>query len=285
MRKLFTLLLLAFLATSVYSQFVSYGFDQSVGTYTEITGGISLGSESSDDQRFVDPATPAGGTVLTGPGFPIGFDFVYNGITFDRMAINTNGWISLGQSSLTPSVDNASTSAYTPLNSTAVNTPAVLRNRIAAFGRDLQAQAGATLRIETIGTAPNRVCVVQWKNYKRWGTTYAGDVINVQLRLHETSNMVQVVFGSMAVVATSTNTVQVGLGGTDATQFVNRASTTDWNSTTAGTTNTAAITLNNLVTLPVNGLTFTFGPMAPLAAQYSSPANGSVGMPTNVSLN
>ncbi|MBK6344597.1 MAG: carboxypeptidase regulatory-like domain-containing protein [Bacteroidales bacterium] len=282
MRKLLTLMLLALLfAGNSYAQFVSYGFMPSNGTYTEITGGTLLGSETSDDQRYVDPAVPAGGTVLTGVGFPIGFNFVFNGVTFDRIGINNNGWITFGQSALTPAVDMATSSSYTPLSSTTIPTNPIHRNRAAAFGRDLAGQVGATLRIETIGTAPNQVCVIQWKNFRKYAAT--GDAFDFQIRLNETSNLVQFVYGP-ATFNTTSSTCQVGLGGAATTEFINRSSTTSWAASTPGTTNAASMTFVNTI-YPASGLTYTFGPMAPLAAVYSSPTNGSTGMPTTVSLN
>ena len=51
---------------------------------------------------FIDPAN-LNGTIenlIPGPGFPIGFNFVFNENTFDRVAINSNGWLSFGKSSL-----------------------------------------------------------------------------------------------------------------------------------------------------------------------------------------
>ena len=36
--------------------------------------------------------------VVRGPGFPIGFDFVYDGQVFDRFAVSANGYIKLGKS-------------------------------------------------------------------------------------------------------------------------------------------------------------------------------------------
>jgi hypothetical protein len=108
--------------TSSIARVSTYGFVQSNGTYAEISGGTVLGNTTSDDQYFVSPADPLGTAgATTGIGFPIGFNFTYNGIIFDRFAINNNGWISLGQSSLTPGVSLVTTGAYTPL-STAVNT-------------------------------------------------------------------------------------------------------------------------------------------------------------------
>ncbi len=76
------------------------------GTYSEISGGVLLGTTTSDDEVFVDPTVPAGTfSGATGVGIPIGFDFTFNGVVYDRLAVNNNGWICLGSSTLTPSVN------------------------------------------------------------------------------------------------------------------------------------------------------------------------------------
>ncbi len=273
MRKLFTLLIALLLVGTITHGQSNYGFSYSAGTYTEITGGTLLGNTATDDERFVDPAVPLGSTgTLTGPGFPIGFNFTLADEVFDRLAINANGWISLGKSSLTPSVNINSTSGYTPIGSTTVITPDVLVTRIAGLGRDLQGQTGSSLRIETIGTAPNRVCVIQWKGYRKYNAT--GDDFNFQIRLLEGSNNIEVVYGTMTNNATST-TVQVGLRGVPsnlATNFHNRLTTTDWTSTTKGTLNTDACTLSNTV-FPASGTTFTFTPPPPCAVPGTQPTD------------
>lgn len=275
---LFALFLIMLLGTTgvIMGQTMEYGFVNTMGTFTPITGGTLLGTETSDDQRFVDPAVPAGGTTNTGPGFPIGFNYTFNGLVFDRIAINNNGWISLGQSALTPSVNMTYSSLATPLGSTSVITPGQLTSRIAALGRDLQAQTGASLRLETIGTSPNQVCVVQWLNYKKYSTSGTGDSFSFQIRLYETSNKVEIVYGTMTSNTTSGN-FQVGLRGEALTDFHVRATATDWNATTAGATNTDVCVMTNLI-FPPNGLTFTFNyPVAnqpPNPANLVSPANG-----------
>ncbi|HPI25891.1 MAG TPA: choice-of-anchor D domain-containing protein, partial [Candidatus Cloacimonadota bacterium] len=259
-----------------FAQTTEYGFTTTMGTYTPISGGLLLGTETSDDQRFVDPDAPAGSTVTTGPGIPIGFDFMFNGASFDRLAVNNNGWISLGQSALTPSVNIASSSAYTPISSTTAIDPPILYNRIAAMARDLQAQAGATLRVETIGAAPNRVCVVQFENYKKYGTSGTGDLLNFQIRLNETANSVAIVYGSITANATNGN-MQVGLRGPDATDFNARQGDGAWNATTAASANNQYVILND-VNYPASGLTFTFtypvANAAPNPANIVSPADG-----------
>jgi len=248
------------LTLPLYAALPDYTFTTTTGQYTEITGGTLLGNETSDDQRFVDPAVPLGGTtVMTGVGFPIGFNFAFNDYVFDVIAVCNNGWISFGQSALgATAVNITASSSYNPLSSTSAIAPVQLANRSAAMARDLQAQTGATLRIETIGAAPNRICVIQWKNYKRYGTTGAGDIYNFQIQLYETLNKVDFVYGTVTNNATAT-TVQVGLRGSDATDFSNRTNTTDWTSTTAGATNAATCALSATIYPPL-GITFSFSP-------------------------
>ncbi len=258
--SLFSLLLL--ITTTLNAQVSNYTFSQVAGTYTPITGGTLLGTTSSDDQYFVNPAVPAGGTTNTGVGLPIGFNFTYNNLVFDRFGVNNNGWIALGQSALATPLSMATTSAYTVLSSTATNTPAHLRSRIAGMGRDLQAQTGSSLRYETIGTAPNRVLVVQFTNYKKYGTGGTGDNLNFQIRLYETTNIVEIVYGTI-VFNSTTNTADVGLGGTLPTDFNNRTTTTDWMNSAAGTTNTSRMTMHSSVTPPATGTTFRWTPPTP----------------------
>jgi Secretion system C-terminal sorting domain len=260
MKKLYFVLLTVLFAAISQAQVASYTFSQSVGAYTAITGGTVLGNTTSDDQYFVDPAIPLGGFTATGPGFPIGFNFNVGVTVFDRVGIQNNGWISLGQSALTPSVNMTSTSTYTPLSSTAAIAPAQLRTRIAGIGRDIQGQAGSELRIETIGSAPNRVCVIQFTGYRKFNNT--GDNFSFQIRLSETTNLIDVVYNAVVFNATS-NTADVGLGGSVSTDFNNRTTTTDWNNTTAGLTNTDRCTMLNTVIVPVNGRDFTWTPAVP----------------------
>lgn len=258
MKTSLTFLIAVCLSLSGFSQNISdYIFTSTSGVYTEISGGTLLGSETTDDQRFVDPSVPLGASSpLTGVGLPIGFNFNFNGQTFDRFAINANGWISLGSSLLTPSVDINSTSSYTPLSSTATNTPDYLRNRIAVLGRDLAAQTGATLMYLTTGTAPNRVLTIQWKNYRKYSNT--GDIFNFQIILYETTNVIELVYGTMTNNTTAT-TCHVGIGGKNATEFHNRTSTTSWTSSTKGNVNTDAMTLSSTV-FPASGLIYRFTP-------------------------
>jgi hypothetical protein len=234
------------------AQVSAYPYVQLSTTYTPITGGQLLGSTTSDDQSYVDPAVPLGGAT-TGVGLPIGFNFTYNGRVYDRFAVNTNGWISLGQSSLTPAVNVTNT--YTPISSTYTSV-APLQNKIAGFARDLQGQAGSSIRYQTIGTAPNRILVIQWSNFRRFVGT--GDNFNFQIRLLEANNLVQVVYGTCTATSTTAFTTQVGLRGDLNSDFNIRSTTNNWTATTAGTVNSATCTASSTI-MPPSGLTFQWG--------------------------
>lgn len=138
------------------------------------------------------------------------------------------------------------------------------------------------MRSDTLGSAPNRVFVVQWSGWKRFGTTLANVqdmTLNFQVRLYETSGRVEVVYGNCAPGATTTTTViQVGLRGpnnTFATNVNNRLNvkaTSDWATSTVGTVNTSGEVFNNAA--PANvipaGLTYTWDPPAGVQSTNTS---------------
>jgi hypothetical protein len=263
---LFSLLfLLTGIFISLHAALTDYTFSSTPGSYQPITGGTEFtilnGTTYADDQKFIDPAILNGGTATTGPGLPIGFNFIFNGSIFDVIGINNNGWISFGQSELgATAVNMATTSANTSLASTSVINPSQLTNRIAALNRDLQAQSSSSLRMQTIGDAPNQICVIQWTNYKRFSTNGAGDSLNFQIRLHQGSNKVEIIYGnchSGSTVTATYVTYQVGLRGPTTSDFNVRTTTDNWNATTASGVNNATCILNQTV-FPASGLTFSW---------------------------
>ena len=192
-QRIFLLVLLTVIGTTTLApkaqaQVSAYSFSQSTAAiYAPLTTGTVLGSIATDEEQFNNPAVLAGtATAAAGPGLPIGFSFDYNGTTYDRFAVNANGWVALGNSgagatAVTAYFSSGSGGNYIPL-STGTNPPA---NALAPFARDLQAQAGAELRYDLIGTAPNRTLVVQWTNYRLYLTPNVS--LNFQVRLHETT--------------------------------------------------------------------------------------------------
>ncbi|GAB3579279.1 beta strand repeat-containing protein [Hymenobacter daeguensis] len=152
----------------------------------------------------------------------IGFTFNYNGAAFTQFVLNTNGFIKLGATAPTGAqyTDGANSTANGPFNSTDTNL-------IVPFNQDLTAgSAGGTeYRVVTTGTAPNRVCTIQWKNISDKArlagtTTIATQYANFsfQVKLYETSNQIDFVYGTAtagAVAGDNPKFMGVGIKGTD----------------------------------------------------------------------
>ena len=249
------LLFLIFLflcAGSSWATVNSYTFTGSSGTYIQISGGTMLGTAGNYEQVF-NNNTIGEPPPVTNTGFPIGFTFNYNGTDYDKFAVNTNGWIVLGTGTFTIGSVTASYN-YTPISTTG---PVGFVNAISPLGMDLQGQSGAELSYLSSGVAPSRVLVIQWKGYRCTGAS--SESFNFQIRLNETSNTVQFVYGAFTKNS-STRLPQVGIRGADNTDFHNRATTTAWASTTKGTVNTDFCLLTPTI-IPGVGLTFTFTPI------------------------
>jgi len=299
------LLWLATMGPEAKAQVSLYNYSESVEAYTNITetdGGFSMGTPAyfppyHNLRAFVDPNIPDGyvtnGGYLSpaiGPGYPIGFNFTYNGDVFDRLGIAHGGWVSFGKSSDGNQAVWCFTSdhpAGRPLYHSYGGPPIPYqRNRIAAFGTsslrmmDLSPQMPpgpvSSLRIATIGTAPNRVCVIQWKDFRNSYDNPALTVLNFQIRLYETTNVVEVRFGP-TVWKDIGGSAQVGLGGRTNEDFNSRmtvfeepAFLYDWNYTVAGLTNEDACTAvseqpgapNGSGIKPEEGRTFRWTPPA-----------------------
>jgi len=261
-KKYFLIIYLLLQSIVSVSQVSSYTFSQTNTTYSSITGGTLLGSAANDEQYFIDPANLAGGNLTNGgPGFPIGFNFTYNGNTFDRFGVNANGWMSLGQSILSTPVYMGPTGgfAYSPLSEGTSISPSQLRSRISGLGTDLQGQTGSSLRFQTIGAFPNRTLVVQWTGYKRWGTNGNGDNFAFQIRLSESTNQVSIVYDQIVFTSAIQTQCQVGLGGDTNADFNNRATVPingNWNASFAGVASTNGCFINTGATTPVSGLSF-----------------------------
>jgi hypothetical protein len=150
----------------------NYTFSQSTGnTFTAITGGTVHGTVNNDDEDW--------------PNIPIGFNFNFNGTVYDKVSIQTNGYIVMG-----PTIGG-----YNYQNPICCGSN---DNLISALFLDLQGQTGSEIMSKTEGVSPNRVFVVQWTNYRNFGATTGLDNFNFQIRLNESSlHTIEVVYGTM----------------------------------------------------------------------------------------
>jgi hypothetical protein len=253
-------------AAVAQAQNLSYPVAQaanSAGTYTDLgTTGTVITTVNNDDANSAAQN--------------IGFSFSYGGATFTQFVFNTNGAIRLGSAAPSTAAlyfDSGQTGTGTdPLQST----DAADTNLIMPFNIDLVPGSGAVeYRVATTGTAPNRVCTIQWKNVADkqgagqeagLGTQYAN--FSFQVKLYETTNAVDFVYGTATAGTTGavgTRYPQIGLkaGGLSTSQLL-LALKTDvslWKTTTFTTDNYGSQVHDIIRTvLPDAGRTYHFGP-------------------------
>jgi hypothetical protein len=142
------------------------------------------------------------------------------------------------------------------------------------------------MRWELQGTTPNQEFVVQWSNFRRFGTTLLTTQdtdLNFQIRLKE-SGEIQCVYGNCTPGATNTTVLhQVGLRGpnnTFPTNINDRQNTKgvndDWSLSAAGTSNAVGMLFNNVAPANVipNGLTYTWTPLSGVIATNTTIGTG-----------
>jgi hypothetical protein len=250
------------------------------GTYTDLgTNGTVIATTSTDDANSAEQL--------------IGFSFSYNGATMDRFILNTNGFLKLGSAAgmAAPTVNLYTATAQFNSGGTLLGTAASDVNLLSPFNFDLiSGTGGAEYRLATTGTAPNRVCTIQWKNVsdkaiaRTTGGTLVGsqyDNFSFQAKLYETSNVIEFVYNSATPVAASTDDfkyAQVGIKGSGnaANQIIRagKGSVQPWaeatfseGPVTVGAT--GALNFRKTVT-PDAGRTFRFAPLSANDAAVSA---------------
>ncbi|SHM27854.1 Ig-like domain-containing protein [Chryseobacterium contaminans] len=254
LKAAFSFALLVGSSATVIAQVSAYSFAQNIGIYTPITG------------TLLEAATANTSTGnLNSNVYPVAlpFNFIFNGTSYSSLNVSTNGFITFGTTA--PSATNVS-----PLS-----TAAAYDGAISVFGRDLSSVFdinGVTGDISwtTTGSAPNREVVIQWKDFRPNSSTSVTTAYTFafQVRLKETSNVIQMVYNSGSYLVGSTNvtgTAQIGLRGATVADFNNRlnATTLEFINSTAGTASNSsqAFNVNNSVPgMPAAGLTYTWTP-------------------------
>ncbi len=253
MKKIYSLLFaLVSFTTAVFAQPSNYIFAGSTGSYTAITG-TDLGAAAQGDDVAVGNLT-------------IGFPFVYNGTTFNVFAAASNGFIELGS---TLTYANNTAAGWTP----STNALTGRANVIAGLWDDNNT-TGSTIIYSTTGSSPNRVLTVQWTGvHIGGGGSSTNPTINMQILLYETSNRIQVIYGTTSAAFTST-TASIGLSG-NVGNFLSvtpTATTTPYGTTSNITENTSI----SASTFFPTGTTYTFTPPPPCTTPSSVAASVNV---------
>lgn len=245
----------------VYCQVNTYGFTESNSAYTALTTPTTAIAAPWDD------------SVTTAVN--LGFTFTFNGVNHTQCYISSNGFISFG---IAPTTTN-----YIPLSDATAYTNG---GSISAVGMNLtSATSSATDDVvyKTIGTSPNRIFVVQWTNARR---KFMSGNFNFQIRLVETTNVVELSYGVCAPDDTTVLNTQVGIRGVTNDFFQgnvkNRLQTgTNVNNTWFGKTIEGTANSNTVRTsvteYPNNGLKYSFTPSANCILPVAAPSNLIIG--------
>jgi hypothetical protein len=235
--------------------------------------GITFTSISSTGSSFIWRNTSGTATNDDNRSIPadIGFDFWYLGIRYTSFCASLNGFIDF---STNANVGTAG-AAYGPLNGNEFSVGgtggtmlalAPLYDDIWPSNAGTGSVAGSVV-YKTTGTAPNRVLTVEWVHmeiYKAAPYWSPSPDLNFQVKIYETSGLIEFVYGTMTIGAASHN-YAVGINNF----WTPAAAPTAAQHLTQQTANTTSF--NNtpqdaLTTYPTSNSKLTFTPPAPSAA-------------------
>lgn len=211
-------------------------------TYVPITGGLP----------FVSGTAFTNTTPLI---VNLGFTFNFNGTNYTDVYVTDNGFLVF-----TPA---GGLGAQAPLAATPgpLSSPLTYPGAVSAFGYNLQAAATnglytlpgtSEVRYETITVGSQKVFVLQYSNVtRRSPIANQLGIINMQIRLYETTNVIETLYntfnpsayGQTALLVTASQ--QVGLRGATNADYNNRTIGTnaDWSATAAGVANGNSMSL------------------------------------------
>jgi hypothetical protein len=147
----------------------------------------------------------AGTTLLIGPDQDdvattslsnIGFDFYFKATRYTNFTVNSNGTLVLGGLA-------GAGSPYQTLGTAGVSV-------VTAFASNQRTSTSGKVHYKTIGTAPNRVLVVEWLNMQSRPAAGGTPDLTYQVRLNETTGVIEFVYGSMAVSSGNQIFAQMG---------------------------------------------------------------------------
>lgn len=236
-----------------YAQDVSqYRFAASSGTFTPITGGTAPLDLYNSSQTL---AKNDGISVA----IPLPFSFVYGGVARTSFQATTDGYLDFSGAGTYSQSNNADASM-------------VGKSTVAPFYDDLNGISGAATYVVT-GTAPNRVLTFEWLNWGLYtGTPTSTSVsLSFQVKLYETTNVIQFVYRPEAGALGATASARIGIQGASASVGGrgNFVSLTDATAAPVLVNNTAtgAVDFNNIAARPAAGQIYTFTPSTTTAAR------------------
>ncbi|NOZ61985.1 MAG: T9SS type A sorting domain-containing protein [Calditrichaeota bacterium] len=151
--------------------------------YEEIIGGSQF-SFGDDDYATVN----------------LPFPFTYDLYQYDKIQICANGWCEFGTGA---AGSERGVSTSNQLGSVGANENGRLASTsrpskaLGPWWEDLNPDGGGKVSYRTLGSAPNRVLVIQWKNMRAYWDPSTTTRVNFQVRLYETSNVIEYHYGQV----------------------------------------------------------------------------------------
>jgi hypothetical protein len=170
--------------------------------------------------QVIAPSTTSAGSGL----FNIGFDFYYYGARYTQISVTSNGLLGFGQAVV------AGANAFL-----GGNTRISIMNSTAFTGTSMATSSTGKVHYKVVGAAPNRCLVIEWLNMSINSASPTVDA-TFQIRLYETTGVVEYVYGNMAIGNLATETFNIGISGpTSAYQMVNTGTQTAGTTTVTNT--------------------------------------------------
>ncbi|MBI5727427.1 MAG: hypothetical protein HY965_06220, partial [Ignavibacteriales bacterium] len=188
--RLFLVLLILIISGMSQAQ-IKYSFSASSGNVfdslsatTAFTKWTVVGTSQPRDESYSSAAD-------------IGFNFTYNDVVYTQLQATTNGFLRLGSNLAAAGTTN--------------DLDGLTRRVLAPYWDDLAVDSAVfDINYQLTGTTPNRIFIVEWKNahlnYAQVNNRY-----RFQVKLYETSNLVQFVYGGGAYTGASVTTASIGL--------------------------------------------------------------------------
>jgi hypothetical protein len=249
MKKIITVASLVFSAAISGAQVADYSFQHQQGLYTPLQSYTNVNfTEHQVLDDFVWPEK-----------IKMPFAFKFGNYQADSIGISENAFVWFG---------SARSNDFSAIHPISTQLPATVKGVISILGTDMHPHlsTGLTSRIRTavLGTAPFRFAIIEWQNTSRYETVGVGeDTMSFQLKLYETTNRVEMVFGHFGMHSTVSTNVEVGLKGASLTDFNNRAvSAMDWSASVPGIAPTRKSVLSRSIN-PSFGQIFVWNPPVP----------------------
>jgi hypothetical protein len=262
------------------AQINSYSFAYSAGTYSEISGGTVVYSGAAlteplrlENYAFV-PDRALINEIATVAGYPIGFSFNLGEQTFTNFAVSPNGFIYLGGAEPFPVNAQSMSSANYILDDAARFEPGATNvlgfSRVTGDNSVTKADTNTEISYLLSGSTGSRVLTIQFKKIILTYSTTATNVVDIQIRLYEADNKVELIFNDFDI-SSDFNWAEIGLKGNvlGNTKFVTISQNNNWSTATAS----ASGNVSFRGTVCDNGATFTFTPPPACATPASQPTD------------